>query len=61
MELFNIFSPQLVNQCINGRTINRKENEFRGIISNGQNNYFIINKLSSSGYKKTFSTIQISL
>ena len=61
MELLNIFSPQLVNQCINGRTIDRRENEFRGIISNGKNNYFIINELSSSGYTKSFSAIQISL
>lgn len=61
MEQLNEFSPQLVGQSINGRNINQKENEFRGVISNGKNNYFIINELFSSEHTKSFSAIQISL
>lgn len=42
-------------------TMNKVKQEFRGIISNGKNNYFIINELVSSTYTKTFSATQVNL
>lgn len=41
--------------------LNKSDQEFRGVISNGKNNYFIINELVSSAYTKTFSATQVNL
>ena len=53
-------TAQLLNQSL-PTFDNQKENEFRGIISNKNNTYFIINELASSTYTKTFSAIKITL
>ena len=53
-------TAQLLNQSL--PTFDKqKENEFRVIIYNKNNTYFIINELASSTYTKTFSAIKITL